>query len=262
MGDALESPARHHRTLKLAFMAVGRWRNYRSIYRVFARCREPIAFLRRYIGNTGRYPAEIAISTPAGPVSINVFSPDDIQTVNEIFFRGDYDTPTRDTVIVDFGSNIGVSAIYFLTRNRDAFVYCHEPLKQNIERFERNLRPFSGRYHLSAMAVGEADGEVDFGYEPTGRYGGVGRNDTGQSVRVECRDSNNILQEIIDRHGGIDLLKVDIETLEEAVVRRIPAPLAAKIRHILVEYRFAYNPLTETHDKTERRTVTLFTARR
>ena len=50
-----------------------------------------------------------------------------------------------------------------------------------------------------------------------------------------------------NEHGKIDILKVDIETLEETVVNDIPESMARKIKKIYVEFRFKTNPLAATH---------------
>jgi hypothetical protein len=60
---------------------------------------------------------------------------------------------------------------------------------------------------------------------------------------VECVDSNKILEGIIAMHDRIDILKIDIETLEEPVTSRIPLEIAKKINKVYVEYAFASNPL-------------------
>ena len=49
-----------------------------------------------------------------------------------------------------------------------------EPYPPNIDRLRNNLRQFEGDYALHAIAVGEAGGEAEFGWEDTGRYGGIG----------------------------------------------------------------------------------------
>jgi FkbM family methyltransferase len=166
--------------------------------------------------------------------------------VNEIFCRRDYPATAHHRVIVDFGSNIGISAAYFLTVAPESFVYLYEPLRSNIERLKDNLRRFEGRYALQEVAVGEANGEVKFGWEDTGRYGGIGQG-TGKYVFVACRDSNQILDEIIAKHGRIDVLKVDIEKLEREVTERIPVAIARNIARIYVEYIPTSNPLERTH---------------
>jgi FkbM family methyltransferase len=180
-----------------------------------------------------------------------------VQTINEIFLRGDYDAPADGKVIVDFGSNIGISAAFFLSRRPDAVIYCHEPVPRNIERLKQNLAQFGDRVTLAETAVGTENGMVQFGWEPTGRYGGVGR-ETGAWIEVPCADSNEVLAAIIAKHGRINTLKIDIETLEAAVTSRIPPELSDKIDNVVVEYPFATNPLAATHVMERRHFVTLF----
>jgi hypothetical protein len=82
--------------------------------------------------------------------------------------------------------------------------------------------------------------------EQSGRYGGVGR-ETGETIEVECVDSNEVLSRVLEAHGSIDILKIDIETLEKQVTERIPPEIAARINKIYVEYIFDTNPLAKTH---------------
>lgn len=257
MTSAIDSPVRHVRTPKALVAAVFRPQNYAGVFRTLAICATPIDFLKRYLSNGGSYPAVVKLRSPTGPLHLTTYTSDDVQTINEIFFRNDYVSAEKNTVIVDFGSNIGISASYFLSRNREAFVYCFEPLPQNYERLRKQLVPFEGRYKLDSVAVGLTAGTVRFGWEPTGRYGGVGR-ETGSWIDVECKDSNEVLRAIIVERGAIDLLKIDIETLEKAVTARIPTDLAAKIRHIVVEYPFAENPLSATHRMIRNGSITTF----
>lgn len=220
----------------------------------------PIDALSRYIFNIGNYPVKIGINTPEGVIDINIYSHDDILTVNEIFCRIDYPTKKQDLVIVDFGSNIGISGAYFLTCAPNSFVYLYEPLQINIDRLRDNLRQFEGRYALHEIAVGRVDGEVEFGWENTGRYGGIGM-ETGKYILVACQDSNKILEEIVMRHGRIDILKIDTETLEQQLTERIPVALAKKIDRIYVEYVFDSNPLEQTHHRRQYGYITQFVNR-
>lgn len=257
---SLDSVARHRRSTSVILRALFEKRHYAAAANAFATVTAPVDFLKRYISNGGRYPADITLKTPTGPLTVTTYCADDIQTINEIFLRGDYDMPKAGSVVVDFGSNIGISMAYFLTRRPDAFVYGHEPLPQNIARLKANLARFAGRFDLREMAVGTENGPVRFGWEPTGRYGGVGR-ETGNWIETPCRDSNEILAEILEKHGHIDTLKIDIETLEAVVTKRIPPEISAKIDNIVVEYPFTTNPLPATHDMERRHFVTMFRRR-
>jgi len=226
-----------------AFFAKQHYIAAANMFRIYER---PFEMYKRYLFALGDYPAVARVRTPLGPLDLEVYSYHDVQTVNEIFCRGDYRAETSESVFVDFGSNIGISAAYFLSRNRTGFAYLFEPLPQNIERLRQNLRSFDGRYNLEESAVGLENGKVEFGWEPTGRYGGIG-NAVGNWISVNCVDSNEVLGRIIEKHGKIDILKIDIETLEQEITKRIPVDLVHRIRKIYVENRFQSNPLPHSH---------------
>ena len=63
-------------------------------------------------------------------------------------------------VVVDIGSNIGISALYFLTRNPDCRVWLYEPVPRNVERLRANLAGYEDRYTLREAAVAPAAGRA------------------------------------------------------------------------------------------------------
>lgn len=235
-------------------------RNYLVVIRIVLQCDHPLDFLRRYIFRSGdAYPRTYRIHTPIGRVPVTAFTPEDILTINEIFFRHDYGTEIKN-LVVDFGSNIGISALYFLTRSDAAFVHCFEPLAQNIDRLRQNLSGFEARYRLNEVAVSGEDGTVEFGWEPSGRYGGIGSS-VGELMEVPAVDSNRVLTEIIGDQGPIDLLKIDIEMLEQFITARIPAELASQIDEMRIELHFDANPHPTTHEMHWRKPITTLVRR-
>jgi FkbM family methyltransferase len=259
---ATEPRASHKRTPAIIATALVKesGKHARALANIFRLCDRPATFLRRYLRGGGTYPDRYTVKTPIGPVPITVFTPDDLMTINEIFFRGDYPGDTRERIYVDFGSNVGISTLFWLTRNARNFVYCYEPLPQNIERFRQNLAGFEEKFELHEVAVGIEDGEVEFGWEPTGRYGGIGL-DFEKKIRVPCVDSNAQLSRILEKHGRIGVLKIDIESLERELTERILMEDAAKIDRIVVENKFPANPHAATHAMTWKRPITRFERR-
>jgi len=251
---ALRIGGRDVGTIFGAFFKRQHWTAAKNMLTVY---RHPLNIFRRYLSGTGTYPDKIEVRTPSGPILLNVYTHHDILTINEIFCRLDYRATAEDTVVVDFGSNIGISAAYFLTRSATVRAFLFEPLPTNTARLRENLAAYAGRYELVEKAVGMADGEVTFGWEDSGRYGGVGV-ETGNYITVPCVDSNSVLQAIVDSCGRIDVLKIDIETMEEAVTARLPLELASKIGKIYVEWKFATNPLERTHRMTQYGSVAQF----
>ena len=228
--------------------AISERRHYHAAANMVRLYKQPAQMFRRYLTDAGTYPFNAQVKTPAGWLDLELFTPHDVLTVNEIFCREDYLADQDDQVIVDFGSNIGISAAYFLSRGPKVHTYLFEPLDVNVGRLQTNLASFgTDRYTLTQVAVVPGpDGEVEFDWEETGRYGGVGAA-TGHTIVVPSRNSTSILDEVVARHGRIDVLKVDIEGLEEEVIASIPSTLARQIGKMYVEWVFDGNPLAETH---------------
>jgi FkbM family methyltransferase len=226
-----------------------------NMLRVYER---PAEMFKRYLIGKGTYPYTVRVRTPQSWLDLRLHSGHDLLTVNEIFCRKDYLADASDTVIVDFGSNIGISAAYFLSRNATAYSYLFEPLPSNVAKLKENLHPFEGRYEIHEAAVGTSDGEVEFAWEESGRYGGVGAAH-GNTLTVPLVNSHTVLDEVIAKHGKIDVLKIDIEGLEEAVIENIPVEQARKIKTLYVEYTFDTNPLAETHDYRDYGSISQFT---
>jgi len=137
-------------------------------------------------------------------------------------------------VVVDLGSNIGLSALWFLTRAPGVHCYLYEPVPRNVERLHANLRGMAGRYQLEEVAVADRAGSVSFGVEPSGRYAGIGL-ELAENITVQCRDVNDVLTEVLKREPRIDILKVDTEGLEVATVSSIRPELLDHIRAIYLE---------------------------
>jgi FkbM family methyltransferase len=245
------------RNVKTVFQSMLQWRHYRAFINIVLYHWSPIEFLGRYLFKLGQYPCVQKLQCNNVELNLTAYSWHDILTLNEIFFRRDYPIDSGDKIIVDFGSNIGISAAYFLSASEGSFCYLFEPLPTNVSRLKNNLKGFEGRYKLEPVAVDLADGESNFGYESTGRYGGIGL-DTGSYITVPCIDAVKVVKEIIDRHGGIDVLKVDIESREMPIINAIPRSSWSKIKKVFVEYTFASNPLSDSHNYAQHGSVAQF----
>lgn len=209
-----------------------------SVLRCLVVCARPLPLLYHYI-TKNPLPAEsvgFRFRTPSGDVELKAFSAEDVVTFFIVFCRKEYTPLKQANVFVDFGSNIGVTAAYFLSRNSENVVYCYEPNKINIERLKENLRPFERRYFLDEICVGTENGAVTFGAEDTGVYGAIGvEHEGGKTFQAQCRNANDILAEILTKHAAIDFLKIDIEGLERDVIRAITPELLTKTKQIQAE---------------------------
>jgi FkbM family methyltransferase len=174
---------------------------------------------------------------------VTAFSHHDLITIIECFGKLDYKAPKNCSVVVDFGSNIGISALYFLTRNKNVKVYLFEPVPRNIERLKQNLNGFEERYELRECAVGIENGSFDFACDDTGRYGGLvaggasyfSQWDQKKIIMVNVVSANKILDEVLDRHKEADILKIDVEGYENKILGSLKAEVLSRVDRIYAE---------------------------
>jgi FkbM family methyltransferase len=188
----------------------------------------------RYLTGRGEYPYRCQVRTPEGTAAATLFSPDDMVTMNEVFCREDYRAGPGREVVVDIGSNIGISALYFLTRAPSTRCLLYEPVPRNVERLRLNLAGFEGRYEVEQVAVADIAGSFPFATEPAGRYGGLDRRE-GERITVRVRHVNDVLEQALACEGSIDVLKLDTEGAEERTLRAIRADLLGSIGTIYLE---------------------------
>jgi FkbM family methyltransferase len=221
--------------------------NYRALARVGITAVRPLDFAARYFLGRGAYPSPCALRTPAGVVTPTMFSHHDVITVNEIFCRLDYRLPAGARTVMDVGSNIGISALYFLTRSPQVRCHLFEPDPRNVERLGLNLASYRDRYVLTEAAIADRAGRVRFGREPSGRYGGLD-SDLAEQIDVQCLHINEALGQVIELEGSVDLLKIDTEGLENRTVAAIDPDLLARVGVLCFETRAPINPAPESFD--------------
>jgi FkbM family methyltransferase len=214
---------------------------YAAVARMVRRYPASADVVKRYLLGGGDYPYACRVRTPMGIVAPVTYTHHDIFTVQEVFGREDYRAGRDLRVAVDVGSNIGISALYFLTRNRDARCYLYEPVPRNVERLRSNLTAYEDRYELQDVAVAADGGTVAFTVEPFGRYGGIGVVGD-QHIDVTCRAITEVLDEVLAQEGRVDLLKIDTEGAETATVRAIRPDQLSRIDTICFETSTPYNP--------------------
>jgi FkbM family methyltransferase len=208
--------------------------NYRALVNMVRRYPHPLDAAQRYFRARGSYPVQLAVRTPAATMTPTLWSYHDMITLQEMFCREDYGVTAPPPMVVDIGSNIGLSALYFLTRGPAVRCRLYEPVARNVERLRQNLAGFEGRYELEQVAVADFDGEATFGVEDTGRYGGLGVS-TETMTTVRCRHINAVLEEALAVAGTIAVLKIDVEGHEAKLIAAIRPELLARIELIYAE---------------------------
>jgi FkbM family methyltransferase len=236
--------------------------NYAAAFEIVRLSPQPLQFARRYLFEGGSYPTTVALRTPLGTVHPTAFTHHDMLTLNEVFCRRDYVLPRGARVVVDVGSNIGLSGLYFLTRAADVRVHLFEPDPRNVECLRQNLAPFAGRWTLSENAVADRNGPVTFGRDTwsVGRYGAIGL-DSVDKIEVQCRHINDVLREVLEQDGRVDFLKIDTEGVENVTVAAIDHDLLEGITAVCFETEEPFNPWPERFTLSSSQNVCRLTRR-
>lgn len=142
----------------------------------------------------------------------------DLFVFHEVFTNECYRLPRRVRegirTVVDLGSNVGVTALYWLDRLPQVRVVCVEPASDNAAILRDNLAAFADRTAVIEAAVGASSGTVTFSDDGASwERRVVADASAGRTVRSVTVD------EIVRMSGfaRVDLLKVDIEGAEAAL---------------------------------------------
>ncbi|NMM48210.1 FkbM family methyltransferase [Marinigracilibium pacificum] len=156
---------------------------------------------------------------------LNVVSPNYplfINLINEIFYQEVYaneiqvDTP----LIIDAGSNIGISILYFKSRYPDSEIIGIEPDPQNFNMLKENVS-INGFENIKLIncALGSSKGETVLYKEGGNPYLNpsiLKVCDVDQGVKVRLESLTDIIS-----NRDVDLLKMDIEGAEMIVLKDI-----------------------------------------
>ena len=162
----------------------------------------------------------------------------------EVFLSKEYsfEPTTPEPVIIDCGSNIGMSILYFKDLFPKAKISGFEAnpntyklLKKNVE--TNNLQDVQ----LYNVALSDHDGEISFFIsENIGTLVGSTRSDRGGSVELKCVASK--LSDHIKHFDKIDLIKMDVEGSEHLIIKDLVESSCMKIAdQFLVEYHHHIN---------------------
>jgi FkbM family methyltransferase len=163
--------------------------------------------------------------------------------VNEFYkFRTDNDQPK----IIDCGSYIGTSILYFKVNYPNAVITGFEPDEKNYSILKQNLDSWNFKNTIALNAAIWIDnGSISF--NSVGNMSSrietdpSGNDDNGN---VKCVRLNDLLNE------EIDFLKIDIEGAELAVLRDCSDNLK-NVKKLFVEYHGKYNEMFKLNEILE-----------
>lgn len=163
---------------------------------------------------------------------------------NEIFVFREYEfnATSAAPVIIDCGSNVGVSVLYFKYKYPGARVVAFEPDRQTFEVLEKNIRQNAlADVELHQAALGAKDGLVVF-YSDADRAGSPGMSITQRLTEKNRRvTATEVSGTRLSSHieGLVDLIKLDVEGAEVEVLRDLCGTGKIDlVREMFIEYHF------------------------
>ena len=156
------------------------------------------------------------------------------------FFRTESETP----IILDCGSNIGMSILFFKKIYPKARIIAFEPDPATFEKLHANVEQnLLTNTELHQCALGSTDGMVDL--FQGARDGSLvmsllSERGAGAKIEVPSRRLSSFITE------EVDLLKIDIEGAEEIVLNEVAESGKLRlVRQLHLEYHHHINPATD-----------------
>jgi len=188
------------------------------------------------------------------PVSVDLHLPNatpfwyrrgttDLLVLEQVFLDREYLVESIDPdsieYIVDLGSNIGVTAMFWAQQYPKAQMVLVEPDPENFELLQRNTAEFRDRCQLLNVAVSDRRGGTTV-FRSDREYGHsiLKTDDCVSEIEVQTLTVPDVLREA--GFPRVDLLKMDIEGGEEIVMPTIESWTSAP-RYLIAELHPPYD---------------------
>ena len=178
----------------------------------------------------------------------------DVRTISEIWIGKLYDSfvPVGNAagpgpVVLDIGTNCGYFAVYMATRHPHSRLFCYEPEATNRALANTNLFLNGIAATVSSKAViADTSPTVRLSlshdprlhttvpFEHADKHGISSERYSGRVVTVQAININDAVA-AITKDGRIDLLKVDVEGIDLALIFSLNEELLSRIDCIVVE---------------------------
>lgn len=194
------------RTISRAYGGSHKIRTATSLFFAVMRPRLPQRF---------RIPQRVNLELEGKPFTVWLADRTGIAAFEEVFLRGEYDTPSslNPKVILDAGANIGIASVFFCLRYPGVRLYAIEPDAKTCAVLRKNLEAFPNA-SVHECALSDVDGEINFHIHPTSSIASSieSRQAGGRAVVVRSMKLDTFLEG--EGVAEVDILKFDIEGAE------------------------------------------------
>ena len=163
---------------------------------------------------------KVSINTPIGKIRIELRNRENAKILYSLFIREDYKIKNEPYNFVDLGANIGISALYFVSRNIDNKIISIEHDFKNINFLIKNLnqKKFKDRYKILNKAIDYKKGNKNLLISENGVYSTFYKQEHkyNEISQVEVITFDDLMEysSFFDLEKSI-VLKIDIEGIED-----------------------------------------------
>jgi FkbM family methyltransferase len=209
--------------------------NWLAVPRAFLTICSPLSFFSALV--RGRALPEVIVRTPVGKIRIALRNFESTKTLFSVFCRRDYATPKYPAVVLmDVGANIGITSLYFVSRNRANRAICFEPDRANVDILTRNLLQFADRTEVRVCALATSAGTTTFYRAEDGKYSSLIQSERAcLPDPVECRVFSEALRAVISEATIPIVVKLDVEGLEPDLVRSVEWEHFPRVHRLVCE---------------------------
>jgi len=212
-----------------------------SIFELLLGFHNPLLLMKIFLSRT--YPGIKTVRLRRRSLQFRVRGAMDIWSIKETFLDRFYErygfTIQPDWKIIDIGAGIGDYSLYAAITQPASRVFSFEPFPESFTLMQENLRLNAiTNVQVFSEAIGAASGELMLdltGGEPLQFQSHAGKaGDVKGSLPVRSLS----LVDALARVGleGCDLLKLDCEGAEYAILLGAPQPVLEHIQRIVMEY--------------------------
>ncbi len=181
-------------------------------------CTSLVFPLRRVLGFKKELIVEVWLTKFGKKFKVYLTDGSDIGVLKEMFIEEQYnlDLSHAPQTILDLGSNVGYSVVYFKLKYPDARVYAFEPDPHTFIKLQRNVKDFLGVY-IYDYAIGGTDGVQTFYVYPQSSMSSslIKRLDKQEEIQVPIKTLDAFYKE--QNITKVDILKFDVEGSEYEV---------------------------------------------
>ena len=196
---------------------------------------------RRALENECDFQNDILIIKKKGLPEVKFYDWKDNGDIISVFFEDEYSSlPVRNKEVIDIGSNIADSSIYFALCGAKK-VIAVEPAPKSYQSAKKNveLNGLSNKIDLINAGCSDKEGSISVGAAKSGIIYSL-ENDQEEEVEVPLTTLNEILKGMKTRDC---ILKMDCEGCEYETILSASKETLSNFSHLQIEYHFGYKNL-------------------